>query len=505
MKLPPWPSPQPLPCLPAKPDLCGPTPTDDSGLVPNSELKYRPILTDTDLSRPILTDPAPVALPADLQKYFYPGQIKWLADKNPLRIIEKSRQVGMTYVDAYDSVKKASVAGAKFDVWVSSSNETQARLYLEDCKYWAKYFHLKARDYGEVVFDKKNKFSAYVLQFANGRRIYCLSSNPDALAGKRGHVKLDEFALHEDQRRLFTVAKPVTMWGGQLSIISTHRGRGTLFNQIIEDVRNGRNRMGWSLHSLPLHQAVEEGLVERINERAERNETREGFIKRLHDECIDEDQWNQEYCCKPADANAAFFPHEMITACEDSSITLLTFEQLLELIAANPHSVFYIGMDVARKVDLCVIDLGEKIGDVMWDRLRIELHKATFPAIEFELYRLLRLPQVKRCCIDATRHDQLAERARDLFGWKVEGHTFTAPFKEELAFGLRRDFEDRKLRLVRDDDLRSDLRALKKEVTSSGNIRLDGQSGDSHCDRTWAKALRQHAARYRPSCGGAVA
>jgi hypothetical protein len=58
-------------------------------------------------------------------------------------------------------------------------------------------------------------------------------------------------------------------------------------------------------------------------------------------------------------------------------------------------------------------------------------------------------------------------------------------------------------RLVRDDKLRADLRALKKLVTGSGT--LDGQSDDSHCDRTWAKALRQHAARYSPSCGGAVA
>ena len=29
------------------------------------------------------------------------------------------------------------------------------------------------------------------------------------LAGKRGHVKLDEFALHQDQRLLYQVAKPV--------------------------------------------------------------------------------------------------------------------------------------------------------------------------------------------------------------------------------------------------------------------------------------------------------
>src|SRR5258706_1869871 len=98
-----------------------------------------------------------------------------------------------------------------------------------------------------------------------------------------------------------------------------------------------------------------------------------------------------------------------------------------------------------------------------------------------------------------------ADRARKQFGWKVEPFTFTPAVKEELAFGLRRDSEDRRLRIVRDDDLRSDLRALKKDVTASGNIRFAGEVENSHCDRTWAKALRQHAARYRPSAGGAVA
>ena len=140
----------------------------------------------------------------------------------------------------------------------------------------------------------------------------------------------------------------------------------------------------------------------------------------------------------------------------------------------------------------------KKFGDVMWDRCRLELQGKTFSEIEFELYRLLNFRQVKRVCIDATGMGmQLAERAKERFGYKVEPVTFTPAVKEELAFSLRRDFEDRKLRIVRDDNLRSDLRALKKEVTSAGNIRFAGESENSHCDRAWAMALRQHAARHR--------
>src|SRR5205814_9706126 len=151
-------------------------------------------------------------------------------------------------------------------------------------------------------------------------------------------------------------------------------------------------------------------------------------------------------------------------------------------------------MDTGSKIDLTVIDVGELIGDVLWDRLRIELHNKTFAEQEYELYRLLALPQVQRVCIDATGLGmQLAERARERFGWKVEAVTFTAALKEEMAYRLRAAFEDRNLRIARDPELRADLRGIKKEVTSSGHIRFAGESEGSHCDRFWAKALRQHA------------
>ena len=58
------------------------------------------------------------------------------------------------------------------------------------------------------------------------------------------------------------------------------------------------------------------------------------------------------------------------------------------------------------------------------------------------------------------------------------------PRKEELAFALRRDFEDAVLRIPRDPDLRADLRALKKEVTPSGKLRFIGETANISCDRT---------------------
>jgi phage FluMu gp28-like protein len=210
----------------------------------------------------------------------------------------------------------------------------------------------------------------------------------------------------------------------------------------------------------------------------------------------------------------------MLDACTDPNLRLQTLQEFLASITeygtrntqyASPSALgfrpsdFYLGLDVARKRNLCVIDVGEKIENVMHDRLRIELLDKTFTEIESNLYPLLRLPQLKRACIDETgMGTQLAEQAREKFGWKVEPVNFTAARKEELAFALRRDFEDCRLRIPRDDQLRADLRALKKEITPSGKLRFIGDTDDSHCDRTWAKALRQHAARHRVSAGAIV-
>ena len=239
----------------------------------------------------------------------------------------------------------------------------------------------------------------------------------------------------------------------------------------------------------------------------ERRAFRAGFLGRLRAECIDEEQWLQEYCCVAADESTAFITYEMLTACTEAELRLVGFEEPgpIGRIGRMEERTFYLGVDVARKKDLCVLDLGEKIGDVVWDRMRIELSNKTFAEIRFELYRLLRLPQVKRCCIDASGLGmQLSEEAKREFGWKVEPITFTAAIKEELAFGLRRDFEERRVRIPADERLRSDLRGIKKEVTLSGNIRFAGESADSHCDRFWAKALRQHGARMRKEVGAIV-
>jgi len=429
--------------------------------------------------------------PAKADAYFMAYQADYIRDAALLVIVEKGRQIGLSYAASYKAVRLAAPKDARLDVWVMSRDEIQAKQFLLYCKRWARVLKFAAEDLGEVVVDNDKDITAHVLKFANGLCIYCLSSNPDAIVGKTGHVILDEFALHKDQRQLYAVAKPVTQWGGTLTIISTHRGVGTVFNEIIEDIKTRGNKMGWSLHTIPVQRAVEDGLVEKINAATGRTETREQWLARQRAECLDEEQWLQEYCCVPADESQAFITYDMIVKCEDDSARK-DFKYLQT--CKNP---LYLGGDIARKQHLTVFDIEEKVGDVYWERLRVELRGKSFEEQETELYRLLSLPMMRRACLDGSGLGmQLAERAIQRFGqYKVESVRFTGPVKEELAFPLRSAHEDRTVRYAKDEALRKDLRGIKKEVTASNNIRFVGDSEDSHCDRFWAKALALHAGK----------
>lgn len=433
--------------------------------------------------------------------YFFKSQADWIRDDSGLLICEKGRQLGFSYAHSYKITRRAAKAKAR-DEWVMSRDEIQAKQFILYCKRWAKVLSYAATDHGEQVLTTEDgkAIKVQVLTFASGASIYALSSNPDAIVGKTGHVTLDEFALHKSQRELYAVAKPVTQWGGTLAIISTHRGVGTVFNQILRDIRERANPMGWSLHSVPVQKAVAEGLVEKINAASGRHETREAWLARQRAECLDEEQWQQEYCCIPADESSAFLSYDLISLAEDDSAPR-DWAHLETCV--NP---LFIGWDIARSADLSVIDVEEKVGDVFVERMRIEMKGVTFAEQRATLYRLLDLPAVRRACIDATGLGaQLAEEAKERYGYRVEPVVFTNQVKSDLAYRLRAAYEDRRIRHSRDAARMADLRGIKKEITPAGNERFVGESADSHCDRFWSKGLAIHAGQpAKLQCGSAL-
>lgn len=240
-----------------------------------------------------------------------PFQKKWVEDNSMLKIAEKSRQIGWTWSSAYRLVRQKALKGCQHDAWVSSRDMEQARLFVDDCKGFAKLLDRGAKDLGERVVDEEGT-KAFVLKMATGRSINSLSSNPDAQAGKRGDRVLDEFALHKDPQRLYDIAQPGITWGGSLEIFSTHRGSQNFFNTLIREIREKGNRKKMSLHRVTLRDALDQGFLYKLQSKLPKDDPRQDmdedeYLQLKRDECSSEEAFQQEYMCVPADDDGAFF------------------------------------------------------------------------------------------------------------------------------------------------------------------------------------------------------
>ena len=436
-------------------------------------------------------------IPANPDGLFLPYQGRWVTDRSRLKLMEKARQIGISWATAYAAVERTAEAGVRQDQWVSSRDDLQARLFIEDCKRFAQVLHLAAEDLGEKAIDEGKQITAYVLNFANGRRIHSMSSNPDAQAGKRGGRILDEFALHPDPRKLWSIAYPGITWGGSMEIISTHRGSHNFFNQLIREIRENGNPKNISLHRVTLQDALDQGFLFKLQQSLPvdhevQDMDEAGYFDFIRAGCADEESFLQEYMCQPADDDAAFLEYDLIASCE--YLAGEDWEYDLEQLAAA-RGRLYAGLDIGRKKDLTVLWVFELLGDVLYTRKIIELKNMAKPDQEAILWPVMAMMQ--RTCIDNTGLGiGWTDDAKRKFGeYRVEGVTFTTKTKEALAYPVRGCMQDKKMRIPYKPEIRADLRAVTKVTTEAGNIRFTAErSENGHADRFWALALGKHSA-----------
>lgn len=433
-------------------------------------------------------------IPTDRDAIFLPFQSAWIKDESRIKLMEKSRQIGISWSTAYGADERAAAKGARFDEWVSSRDDIQARLFIEDCKLWAGIMGMAAKDLGEVVLDAEKKVSAYVLQFASGRRIHSMSSNPDAQAGKRGSRVLDEFALHREQRKMWAIAYPGITWGGSMELISTHRGSHSFFNQLVREARHGGNPKNISLHRVTLQDALDQGFLFKLQQAlptdAEQQDMDEAaYFDFVKAGAADDESFDQEYMCIPADDDSKFLEYGLITACEYSGGT--DWQRGLD----GPfQGRLFCGVDIGRKKDLTVLWVVEQLGDVFYTR-----HVETMERMRKSAQETILWPWFEICdriCIDATGLGiGWTDDAQDRFGeQRVEAVNFSGQVKEALAYPLKGAMEDRMVRIPDDPKIRADLRKVQKVTTAAGNIRFVAESTpDGHADRFWALALALHA------------
>lgn len=418
-----------------------------------------------------------------MNTFFLPYQIRWIQDNARIKIMEKSRQIGLSWATAYRALRNAMCL-PRTHYWICSRDRHQAGLFLKDCQAFSQIFNQAVN---KKMLDMQHSGNT-TIKLNNGSTLTLLSSNINAQAGKRGSRILDEFALHEDPEGLYNIAYPGITWGGQLEIISTHRGYNNFFNKLILEVRNGKNGKGISLHRVTLTDALEQGFLKKLKEKLPPNDPRQemdegDYYNFIRNSCAGEKSFLQEYMCQPMDDNTSFLQLEALEGCFYSSDN--TREP-------QTHGLFYMGADLARTQDLSVFAVIEKCDELFFLRTLRCLKNARFDEQESVFDSLFTAFHVQKVSIDQTGIGrQFLERAQTRFGSdRIRGFQFTKKSKETLAYRLKTHIDHRTIRIPRDEALIEDLLSLKINECYQLNAHHNKWG---HADRFWALALALEA------------
>jgi phage FluMu gp28-like protein len=464
-----------------------------------------------------------------------PYQQRWLADKSQVKVVEKSRRIGLSWAEACDSVLCAAAASGQ-DVWYIGYVKDMAIEFILDCAQWAQHFNsvADAIEISEEVWaegDERKSVFAFSIKFASGNRITALSSKPRNLRGKQGRVILDEAAFHESQAEILKAAMALLIWGGDLRIISTHDGDDNPFNQLIKDTRAGR--FPYSVHRFTFSEALAEGLYKRICLRtgdawsAEGEAAWEAKIRANYG-----DDAEEELDCVPKHGSGAFLTRELVErqmrqgwpVLRDQRPPAFTFEpeavrvstilgwcedNLKPLLdALPPNETSYVGGDFARTGDLtCLKPLLQRQNLTRYVPFVIELRGMPFrQQIQILWYLIDRLPRFVGAALDARGlGSQMAEETAQHYGpERILCVMATQPWYLEHLPPYKAAFEDCLIELPMDADILADHRVPKvvKGIPQIPELRTqDAQKKKRHGDSFIAGALAWFASRMLAGMG----
>ena len=469
-----------------------------------------------------------------------PYQQRWIADTSEVKIIEKSRRVGISWAEAADAVLYSAAASGD-DVWYIGYNREMAQEFILDCGMWAKKFQsfitsieeveesfsIESEVDGRKILEEQ-KILAFKITFESGNRITALSSRPNNLRGKQGRVIIDEAAFHENLAGLIKGAIALLMWGGQVRIISTHFGDANEFNEIVEDIR--AERLDYSLHRVTLDDALAEGLFQRICLVRGKEWTQEAEAD-WRQKLINFYRGNadEELFCVPGQGTGNYLPRVILERCMSDEIPVLRWscstefatepdqdrsrvaddwcrENLLPLLNELPRDLGHVlGEDFARSSNLTVLMPGT-VGQTL--KLRVpfvlELFNVPFREQEFVLFYILkRLPKFRHASLDARGNGQyLAERAMQQFGsQRITQVMLTETWYREEMPKMKAHFEDGTILVAKNDEHMDDYRSIKvirgvPKIADKQTSKVEaGSSMVRHGDAAIACLMMVHASR----------
>lgn len=479
-----------------------------------------------------------------------PYQQRWVADRSPVKVCEKSRRIGLTWCESADDVLLSStekqarsdvlLAGGGgqpgMDVLYLGYNREMTREYIDTCGQWARQFNYLCGKVEEFLFQDDDRegdrsILAFRIKFASGHEIVALSSSPTNLRGRQGRVVIDEAAFHENLREVLKAALALLMWGGQVVILSTHNGEENPFNQLCEDIRAGRKP--YSLHRITFDDALADGLYRRICLKTGKEWTPEGEAKWRDDiRAFYGDDAEEELDCVPSRGSGAYLLRTVVEAAmrpvpilrwsppskdfvdwpdllRQAEVEDWCKAELLPVLKELPDRPSWLGEDFGRLVDLSVQWPLQRMQDLtLVTPFLVELRDCPFTQQE-QIFNYIcdRLPRFSGAALDARGNGAyMAERARQKYGPDmIEQVQASESWNLENWPPVKADLEDQTLLLPKDADVAEDLRKVRKVkgIPKIPEARTKGGDGKKrHGDAASACVLAHFAARkFAPESG----
>ncbi|MBP6706135.1 MAG: hypothetical protein KA134_02485 [Achromobacter sp.] len=475
-----------------------------------------------------LPNTATAEAPAVLMGY----QQRWVADKSPLKVIEKSRRTGLTWGEAADDVLTAASnrsAGGQ-NVYYIAYNQDMTIEYIQACAMWARAFNHAASEIEEGFWeddDADKNIKTFTIRFpASGFRIVALTSRPSNLRGRQGTIVIDEAAFHDQLDELLKAALAMLIWGGRVRVISTHNGVENPFNELVEDIRAGKRK--GTVHRVTFQEAVADGLYRRVCLRLGKEWTAAEEAAWMADVyAFYGDGAEEELDCVPANSGGAWLSRALIESRMSADTPVLRWEckagfellpdhiraaecrdwleaHLAPLLAALPaEAISFNGEDFGRSGDLTVhVPLIQTQNLVRRVPFLVELRNVPFRQQEqIAFYLLDRLPNFMGGAFDARGNGQfLAEVAMQRYGaTRIQQVMLSESWYREHMPPVKAALEDGTLDgLPKDADVLADLRTVQviKGVPRIPDTRTTGEDkGKRHGDSAVAVALAYFASR----------
>jgi phage FluMu gp28-like protein len=480
----------------------------------------------------IVTGPD-VETESGLSRYLLPIQLEAVLNEARYQYDEKANRVGWSWTMALKDVR-FRLMHPKRDCLFTTQNWNGAVEFGRYIQQWIDIYDLgrfvTAGEEWITVHKDDGKGGKIGVQekvgfykFDGGSRIILFSSSPWAIQTFEGDVRWDEAAFHENQEQMYAALSTRIQFGYDFHVWSAHNGLGSWFNQVLGKIAR-KPGSGWFCRKITIYDAIESGLVEKINERTGGNMTREEFLADCKRRALTPANFAERFECNPADSGSSIVPWGTIERCRDQAITRahLSDDAIKELFglpdqnsedrmrkmrewldaefgALNAREKMRIGFDVAAsgKGDLASFWLDASKGGRLEQRGLLTTQTEDWDFLTAALMWFMEMPDARGAGDSTGLGRQITWTAERRTGGRFRGVPFTRTSKSALGSRVMNQLTSGECRIAAlHDDIAMDFFSMQKSITGGVLVFEASQNplnAASHCDIFWSKALAAEA------------